>query len=179
MPVDGAGEAYVQRTLGIGGHHRPYWGESDDWLTPPELLKALGEFDLDPCASIGQPWATARKQYTALDNGLALPWEGRVFLNPPYGPATGKWLARLAGHGNGIALTFARTETAMFHAEVWPKARGLLFLRGRLHFHRPDGTRSPANCGGPSVLIAYDEANMAALRSSALPGALVEGASCR
>ena len=26
-----------------------------DWLTPPEILEALGPFDMDPCASQFQP----------------------------------------------------------------------------------------------------------------------------
>lgn len=24
---------------------------SDEWYTPPEIIEALGEFDLDPCAA--------------------------------------------------------------------------------------------------------------------------------
>jgi len=35
-----------------------------DWLTPPELLQALGAFDMDPCASQYQPWRTAAQQFT-------------------------------------------------------------------------------------------------------------------
>jgi hypothetical protein len=57
---------------------------------------------------------------------------------------------------------FARTETEAFFASVWPYARSVLFLRGRLTFHYPDGSlpRNGANSGGPSVLIAYgDEAH--------------------
>jgi len=27
----------------------------DEWLTPPYIIKALGEFDLDPCAPINRP----------------------------------------------------------------------------------------------------------------------------
>ncbi|MDR0672754.1 MAG: phage N-6-adenine-methyltransferase [Zoogloeaceae bacterium] len=53
-----------------------------DWLTPPEILDALGEFDLDPCASEFQPWRTAKKQFTIRDNGLTREWEGRVWCNP-------------------------------------------------------------------------------------------------
>ena len=77
------------------------------WLTPPHILKALGEFDLDPCASLDRPWDTARNHYTVEDNGLVQPWEGRVWLNPPYGAGMDLWLNRLANHpGGGIALVF-------------------------------------------------------------------------
>jgi hypothetical protein len=89
---------------------------NDVWLTPPYILKALGEFDLDPCAPIEseRPWEMAKKHYTEIDNGLMQNWEGRVWCNPPYGDETKYWLNKCALHGNAIALTFARTETGMF-----------------------------------------------------------------
>ncbi len=65
-----------------------------DWLTPPELLATLGEFDLDPCASEYQPWRTARQQFTIRDDGLTREWAGRVWCNPPYGPHAALWLER-------------------------------------------------------------------------------------
>ena len=33
---------------GIGGHTKAYCGKTNEWLTPPDLIKSLGEFDLDP-----------------------------------------------------------------------------------------------------------------------------------
>ena len=54
-----------------------------DWLTPPEILEALGPFDMDPCASQFQPWRTAAQQFTIEDDGLAREWQGRVWCNPP------------------------------------------------------------------------------------------------
>lgn len=160
-------------TKGIGGHQRAYEGRTDEWLTPPELIPALGIFDLDPCSPINRPWSTANKHYTIEDNGLIQPWDGRVFLNPPYGPETGKWLKKLSEHGNGIALIFARTETEMFHEWAWKKASSMLFLRGRLYFHYVDGTRAAHNSGEPSVLIAYGDNNTESLRVSGLNGQLV------
>jgi hypothetical protein len=163
----------VTAAKGIGGHHRPHHGYTDEWLTPPEIIAALGTFDLDPCSPINRPWPTAAQHFTVEDDGLTRRWQGRVWLNPPYGPETGKWLARLADHGDGIALIFARTETEMFHRYGWQRADGMLFLRGRLHFHYVDGSRGKANAGAPSVLIAYGEQNVAALERSGLDGHLV------
>ena len=37
---------------------------NDEWLTPPDIIKALGEFDLDPSSPINRPWETAKKHYT-------------------------------------------------------------------------------------------------------------------
>lgn len=152
----------------IGGHHRGYRGHSDEWLTPPHIIEALGAFDLDPCVPETQPYPTATYTFTKKDDGLTMPWDGRVWLNPPYGPETGRWLSRLAGHGNGIALIFARTETKMFFEHVWDKATALVFIRGRIHFHHPDGTRAKANAGAPSVLVAYGNSNVASLRACGL-----------
>lgn len=152
---------------------RPTAG-THDWLTPPELIRALGTFDLDPCAAVlPRPWPTAKEHIAPPGNGLLAHWLGRVWLNPPYGSHTSAWLQRLAEHGNGIALVFARTETEMFQRWVWPYADALLFLAKRPHFHRPDGTRAKGNSGGPMVLIAYGAENVAWLRRSGLPGALV------
>lgn len=162
---------------GMGGHQSAA-ALKDEWLTPPPILNALGEFDLDPCSPIRRPWDTAKRHFSVIDNGLALPWVGRVWCNPPYGAAAARWLARCADHGNAIALVFARTETRMFFEHVWPKAAGVLFIEGRLHFHHVDGMRAAANSGAPSVLIAYDEANASVLRKCGIQGryvSLVEG----
>lgn len=150
-------------------------GSSDDWITPKWLVDRLGPFDLDPCACIPQPWPCAKRQYTAEDNGLMLPWDGLVWCNPPYGSKAGAWLNRLALHGNGIALMFARTETRAFTANVWPFASMLLFLCGRLTFNRPDGSapRQGHNSGGPSVLIGYGSTAKVRLRECRDLGACV------
>ena len=63
---------------GIGSHTRAFRGKTDCWLTPPEIIKALGPFDLDPCAAPGQPWTTAEHQYAPPQDGLELPWFGRA-----------------------------------------------------------------------------------------------------
>ena len=163
---------FEQPRAGMGGHHSPRMGK-DEWLTPPRIIKALGQFDLDPCAPIVRPWDTALKHYSIEDNGLAKPWEGRVWLNPPYGRETGKWLARMADHGDGIALIFARVETKDWFTHVWDMADAVLFLRARLHFHHVDGTRAKLNAGAPSALVAYHPRNAAMLAISGLPGKYV------
>lgn len=150
---------------GIGGHTSPNRGATVTWLTPPGIIEALGPFDLDPATPEFMPWETARNRFTELDNGLMMPWYGRVWLNPPYDRDIALWLGKLADHGNGIALIFARTETEAFHREVWQKADGLFFFEGRLFFHDGKGVQSKMNAGGPSVLIAYGSSNADRLES--------------
>lgn len=165
---------------GMGGHEKGFAGLNDEWLTPPEIMTELsrepfGQFDLDPCAPINPPWRTAKKQYSINDDGLFQSWapNDRVWLNPPYGPQTGEWLRKLANHGNGMALIFARTETAAFFNYVWDKAHALFFLKGRLHFYTVEGKKSGNNAGAPSVLIAYGQKNAECLKTASLSGKFV------
>jgi len=157
------------------GSHQSAVPVTTTWLTPPPIIAALGgaeSFDLDPCAFPG--WETARQGFSLPTDGLAADWFGRVWLNPPYTSGEiDSWMGKLADHGRGTALIFARTETDAFHRQIWERATGLLFLRGRLHFHRPDGTRAKANAGAPSVLCAYGRDDLDRLAASGLEGALV------
>lgn len=163
-----------RRLPGIGSHHSARV-ETDEWLTPPSFLEILGPFDLDPCSPVDRPWDTAAMHYTLADDGLHVPWHGRVWLNPPYSQVE-SWAARMAEHGQGTALYFARTETRWWQDDVWPRATAILFLRGRLTFHRPDGSLSKQghNSGGPSALAAYGRDDARRLRQAGLPGAFVE-----
>ena len=153
--------------MSLSGHQSARM-KNDEWLTPPEILSALGAFDLDPCAPIDRPWETAAQHYTVLDNGLSKHWHGRVWCNPPFGREAVKWLRRMRDHGNGIALIPARTETAMFYETVWGGADAVLFIEGRPHFYRVDGTRATFNSGAPICLIAYGQENVKALERSGL-----------
>lgn len=143
-------------------------GGHDEWLTPPAIVQALGAFDLDPCSPIVRPWDLAAKHYSKEDDGLAQPWAGRVWLNPPFGREAVKWLRRLVAHGDGVALVPARTETAMFYECVWDVAQAVCFMKGRPHFHYVDGRRAPANSGAPICLIAFGWKNAHALVDSGL-----------
>jgi hypothetical protein len=143
----------------------------------------------------------ARQHYTVRDDGLALPWSGRVWLNPPYGAAMATWMMRLARHGAGLGLIFARTETEAFHTTVWAHASAVLFLQGRLHFHRPEAPdpgrcvhaphdwvdcaeagkmkvcawcgMAKANGGAPSVLVAYGVDEMDRLAAMDIAGQFI------
>lgn len=147
--------------------------KTDVWLTPPSLLKLLGKFDLDPCSPIDRPWDTANKHYTIEDDGLQQAWSGRVWLNPPYGPGMDVWLDRLSRHPQGgLALVFARTETRCFFTQVWPKATGLLFIKGRISFYRPNGSVGQS-AGSPSVLISYTDSEADFLSTIPISGHFV------
>lgn len=144
------------------------------WLTPPYIIDALGPFDLDPCAPPDgeRPFETAASYWSEADDGLAQPWHGRVWCNPPYGPGMDRWLTKLAAHGDGLALVFARTETRAFFDGIWDHADALFFFKGRLKFYRPDGSPG-ATAQSPSVLAAYGARNVRALEEAVAAGKLV------
>jgi hypothetical protein len=158
-----------QRGGGIGGHSRGYRGGSIEWYTPPGIFDALGlTFDLDPAAPAGGlPWIPAARSYSIDDDGLSQPWEGRVWLNPPYGPHTELWMRRLAAHGDGVALVFARTETAWWHETV-RSASAVCFIAGRLTFVDVDRQPGQFNSGAPSALVAFGDGCAQAVAASGL-----------
>lgn len=166
----------LSRFGGIGGHHSNR-ARTVEWLTPPAILDAIGganSFDLDPATPAVQPWPTAKARYTELDDGLIQPWFGRVLLNPPYTSGIiGCWMEKMSRHSCGTAIIFARTETDAFFRYVWEGSHALLFLRGRLNFHYPDGERAAKNAGAPTVLCAYGERDMEILADCGLNGQFV------
>jgi hypothetical protein len=158
------------------GSHQSARMQKDEWLTPPEIVKALGPFDLDPCAPIIRPWDTAAKHFTIEDDGLSRDWTAYefVWLNPPYGKHTGTWLEKLVEHGNGIALIFARVETADWHNWIWPKAHAVFFPEGRLFFHHASGRRAKDNSGAPSAFVAYGFEAEKRLCNLTIPGYFIQ-----
>lgn len=156
--------------MSIGGHTRPGQGETQVWLTPPDLIRALGPFDLDPCpAPDPKPWETADAYCV---DGLTERWHGFVFCNPPYSSGMGPWIDRMVEHRNGIILIFARTETP-YGQKALGEADLALFLCGRLYFHHPNGDRAKGNAGAPSMLLAYGDEASARLRRNADKGLLM------
>ncbi len=155
---------------------------NDDWITPKYILKELGKFDLDPCASVKQPWRTARKMINKNTNTHGpVKWIGnRVFLNPPYGRAVVDWMRLMAINANGIALIAARVDTDWFQRFVFGNAHSVLFLKGRIVFYTPEGKKATivikkgknkgkrvvAAAGFPSALVAYTAKDTAILKKA-------------
>lgn len=95
--------------------------ERDERYTPKSVFDTLGiTFDLDVCAPAGGvPWVPAARYFTLADDGLSQPWEGRVWMNPPYSNAT-PWVRRFIEHANGICLV-GHAKSA-WHPELWAAA---------------------------------------------------------
>lgn len=136
--------------------------KSDEWPTDPAFYRSLDAefgFTLDPCATADS--AKCSRFYTADDDGLAQNWgRERVFMNPPYGRAIGRWMRKAYESSLGGALVVclvpSRTDTAWWHDWVSDKAE-VRFVRGRLRFG--DG-KWPAPF--PSAVVVYRPSQSAA-----------------
>jgi len=161
--------------------HQTPIGKSQVHLTPRRILDPLGRFDLDPCGNDPRPWECAKVTYTEKENGLVLPWFERVWLNPPFHRfQIADWLHKMAGHGRGIALVHARTETDWFNI-LWDFADALFWISGRVIFCQADGSPQiisnpaskhygkKANSGAPVVLAAFGFDNADLLASLPRP----------
>lgn len=92
--------------------------ETDECYTPRWIFDDLQEeFDLDVCAPRGGvPWIPARRHYSFEDDSLSQPWEGFVWMNPPYSK-TSPWWEKFRDHGNGIALI--QMSKSKWFQNVW------------------------------------------------------------
>jgi len=133
--------------------------KSVEWYTPGWVFDELGiHFDLDPASPADMETAVpARIKYTMFDNGLLKPWIGSVWLNPPYGRSTPTWMGRFIEHGNGIAMTFSRTDTEWCH-KAMRAATAFLFLRGRIDFvPGKENEHKRSRAGAGTVMFAMGD----------------------
>lgn len=124
--------------------------EKRDWTTPGwlfDLLDAEFRFTLDAAAS-DENTKVPDRYYTEADDGLAQPWEGTVWCNPPYGRGVGEWVRKgyqsAQAGATVVMLLPARTDTRWWNEYVsyydWAARRTVMvahevrFLRGRLRF---------------------------------------------
>lgn len=152
-----------------GFTHESSINESVEWYTPPEIFDALGlTFDLDPCSpGPGKSYVPTLKHYTIEDDGLTSPWQGSCWVNPPYGPHTKVWMEKLAAHGDGMALVFARTDVKWFQ-EHGVKADMVCFVSSRIRFYQGSVDVQGGTPGAGSMILAYGEKCAAALAASGL-----------
>lgn len=100
-------EGYTRRRAGTVSEDESEKG-SDEYYTPAWIFDELGlEFDLDVSAPPGGPLhVPAKRFYTKADDGLTSPWDGRIWMNPPYSLCAA-FVGKFLQHRNGVALLAA------------------------------------------------------------------------
>ena len=116
--------------------------KSNEWSTPQVLFDELNaefHFTLDPCATIDN--AKCPRFFTQKENGLKQSWANEViFMNPPYGGNTGRWIEKAWYESqNGatiVCLLVSSTDRSYWHDYIFPYAKEIWFIRGRLKFNK-------------------------------------------
>jgi hypothetical protein len=122
---------------------------SDDYWTPKWLFELMAiEFDLDvACPPDGPPNTPAKAWFTQQTDGLASPWFGRVWMNPPFSKGT-PWVTKFIEHRNGVCLVpFSKSK---WFERLWNDADALALPPIHMKFDQ----------GGifmPVVLAAYGQ----------------------
>jgi hypothetical protein len=112
---------------------------SDDCYTSRWVFDAMGlRFDLDVAATPAGPHnVPAERWYTATDDGLAQPWSGTVWCNPPYSDF-GDWARHWSEHPTGALMGMAASRQ-WWRSLVFGNADAVWF--GRVEFERPGGRK--------------------------------------
>lgn len=147
---------------------------ADGWYTPEWVFDGLGlMFDLDVAAPAdGRSFVPCRTWYSETDDGLAQPWRGVVWCNPPYSAPT-KWCNRYAQHPDAIILLRADLSTGgPFRAVAASDA--IYVAPRRIEFvNRTGGASETSSVTFTSVLLARGQQCVDALyRLAAVTGGI-------
>ncbi len=133
-----------------------------EWETPQALFATLHAefcFTLDVCATAGN--AKCPSFFPLKDDGLAQPWTGTCWMNPPYGPTIGAWMKKAyesAQQGaTVVCLVPSRTDTKWWHE--YAQHGEVRFLSGRLTF---GNAQNPAPFPNALVVFRHNGAPAAA-----------------
>ena len=138
---------------------------SHEQYTPLDFLSKLfrfsGEIDLDPCSnSLESPQVTAKHHFTKELDGLSQHWQGKVYVNPPYGREISKWVNKAVCEYKSersseiYILLPSRTDTK-WHKSLDKYSR--CYLTGRLKFQNLANQNNSAPF--PSVLFYLGDRN--------------------
>lgn len=133
--------------------------ETNEWFTPAwvvELARAvMGGIDLDPAScDQAQQVVRAAKYYTKEENGLRWPWNGRTWLNPPYGTEQKPWIDKLVYdyHRAHVTEAILLTKSALgydWFEATWDRSSSVCLARKRIPFiNSSDGSCTEAAKAG-------------------------------
>lgn len=126
--------------------------DRDSWCTPAWLTAVLPPVDLDPCSNARSTVQAARTYDLARgEDGLALPWVGSVFVNPPYGNPL-PWAIRAAQHDGPIGVLVNADPSTRWWARLTDGLDTALLFTRRIQFAPPPGVAASTN-SKPQALV--------------------------
>ena len=142
---------------------------SNDWWTPKEYIDAvyevMGGIDLDPASTPeANKTVGATRIYTEQEDGLNQIWEGRVFLNPPYGKLGSAFASKLyesigSGVDEAIMLVNSRATDADWFQ---PCFNGVIcFTDHRIDFDSPYEKQTSSTHGSCFIYFGINEKKFA------------------
>lgn len=139
--------------------HEQCVGATDEWYTPKHVFDALGcSFSMDVASpNPPVPWIPTSRHLW--HDSLSQPWEGFIWMNPPFGARNGlvPWLEKFFQHGNGLALVPDRTS-APWWQRFAPMADSILFVAPKLKFIGADGKPGTSPAQGTCLMAAGERA---------------------
>mgnify|MGYP000982350267 CR=1 FL=1 len=150
---------------------RPEDHDRQRMLTPSYVLEPIRDLldgiELDPCTEPDNPTGATRF-YTPPADGCSLPWDARtVFVNPPYGEARDRWVAKCCNEGlrrKVVLLIPAHVETRTFQNAL-ARCVSAVMCRARLRFGvvRANGRQEAASHGSAILGFGVDVSGLAGL----------------
>ena len=119
---------------------------NDEWYTPEEYIEmareVLQHIDLDPAScAYANKTIKADRYFSIDDDGLQHTWNGKIWMNPPYGSKLIKEFAKKFvveyrdGHiQEGIVLVNNSTDSKWFRG-LAKEASAIVFVTGRINFN--------------------------------------------
>jgi DNA N-6-adenine-methyltransferase (Dam) len=122
--------------------------DTDNYCTPKWLADRVGTFDLDPCSN-ARSHIQAKTAYMLPQDGLTLPWHGRVWMNHPYSDPL-PWMRKLAyEHAAGRvteSLVLAKLDcSTAWWRELTAVSVDVWLFKSRIQFEAPEGIKTSTN----------------------------------
>jgi len=145
--------------------------KKDNWQTPDRVLEPLQSttgIDMDPCA--GKKTEIGDINVTEDVDGLSIPWEGSVYVNPPYSDKP-TWIKKCVREyqrktvDRVYLLTPDSTDViSWWHKQIAEHATWSVFFEGRVKFYDPAEGEVKGSPPNGSALHIFGDAPTQTLR---------------